>query len=62
MYRVLSAAGLLAGWNLKPSRKDQGFVQPLSAHDHGKTRHVLRVYDDPSLRQAPPDRQGVGQS
>lgn len=34
VYRVLSAAGLLARWNRKPSRKGQGFVQPLSAHDH----------------------------
>lgn len=34
VYRVLKAAGLLARWNRKPSRKGQGFVQPLAAHSH----------------------------
>lgn len=34
VYRVLSAAGLLARWNGKASRKGQGFAQPLSAHGH----------------------------
>lgn len=34
VYRVLSAAGLLDRWNLKPSKKGTGFVQPLGAHEH----------------------------
>lgn len=33
-YRVLKAAGLIEGWNSKPSRKGTGFVQPLAAHEH----------------------------
>jgi transposase InsO family protein len=34
VYRVLSGAGLLDRWNLKPSKKGTGFVQPLRAHEH----------------------------
>lgn len=33
-YRVLKAAGLLRPWHQKPSRKGQGFVQPLQPHEH----------------------------
>jgi transposase InsO family protein len=33
-YRVLKGAGLLDGWNRKPSRKGTGFVQPLAPHEH----------------------------
>ena len=33
-YRVLSAAGVLARWNRKPSKKGTGFVQPLRPHQH----------------------------
>ena len=33
-YRVLKAAGLLQRWNPKPSRKGQGFQQPLEPHEH----------------------------
>ena len=33
-YRVLKAAGLIAGWNPKPSHKGSGFVQPLAPHEH----------------------------
>ncbi|MDQ3625308.1 MAG: DDE-type integrase/transposase/recombinase [Verrucomicrobiota bacterium] len=33
-YRVLKAAGLLEGWNPKPSRKGTGFAQPLQPHEH----------------------------
>ena len=33
-YRVLAAAGLLQRWNRTPSRKGQGFVQPLGPHRH----------------------------
>ena len=33
-YRVLKAAGLLEGWNTKPSKKGHGFVQPLAPHEH----------------------------
>lgn len=33
-YRVLKAAGRLARWNRKPSRKGKGFVQPVRAHRH----------------------------
>jgi transposase InsO family protein len=33
-YRVLSAAGLLDRWNVKPSKKGTGFVQPLAPHEH----------------------------
>ena len=34
VYRVLRDAGALARWNGKPSRKGQGFVQPLRPHEH----------------------------
>jgi putative transposase len=34
VYRVLSAAGRLDRWNPKPSRKGEGFEQPLKAHQH----------------------------
>jgi putative transposase len=33
-YRVLKAAGLLQRWNPKPSRKGNGFQQPLAPHEH----------------------------
>jgi transposase InsO family protein len=33
-YRVLRQAGLLQRWNVKPSRKGSGFVQPLQPHEH----------------------------
>ena len=33
-WRVLSKAGMLNKWNLKPSLKGTGFVQPLLPHDH----------------------------
>lgn len=33
-YRVLKEADLLSPWNHKPSKKGQGFEQPLNAHDH----------------------------
>jgi len=33
-YRVLKDAGLLDRWNRTPSRKGQGFVQPLAPHQH----------------------------
>jgi putative transposase len=33
-YRVLKAAGILAARFWAPSRKGQGFVQPLRAHEH----------------------------
>jgi putative transposase len=33
-YRVLKAAGVLEGWSPKPSRKGNGFAQPLQPHDH----------------------------
>lgn len=33
-YRVLKSAGLLEGWNVKPSKKGTGFVQPLQPHEH----------------------------
>lgn len=36
-YRVLKAAGLLRPWNQKPSKKGQGFVQPLAPHEHWHT-------------------------
>jgi transposase InsO family protein len=32
--RVLKAAGVLEGWSPKPSRKGNGFAQPLQPHDH----------------------------
>jgi len=34
VYRVLKGAGLLARFARKPSRKGQGFVQPLWPHEH----------------------------
>jgi putative transposase len=34
VYRVLSNAGLLKKWNGKKSKKGDGFVQPLRAHEH----------------------------
>ena len=34
VYRVLSNAGLLKKWNGKKSKKGDGFVQPLKAHEH----------------------------
>jgi putative transposase len=34
VYRVLSAAGVLARWNRKPSKKGTGFEQPLTPHQH----------------------------
>jgi hypothetical protein len=34
VYRVLKAAGLLAGHSPAPTKKGTGFVQPLSAHQH----------------------------
>jgi putative transposase len=34
VYRVLKAAGLLAGQAPKPSKKGTGFVQPLRLHEH----------------------------
>jgi transposase InsO family protein len=36
-YRVLRDAGLLQPWNQKPSRKGQGFLQPLQPHEHWHT-------------------------
>jgi len=33
-YRVLREAGLLRGWNSSPSKKGQGFRQPLVPHEH----------------------------
>ena len=36
-YRVLKEAGLLRPWNQKPSRKGQGFAQPLQPHEHWHT-------------------------
>lgn len=34
VYRVLKQAGLLQRWNRTPSRKGQGFQQPLAPHQH----------------------------
>lgn len=34
VYRVLRAAGLIAGRAAKPSQKGKGFLQPLAPHDH----------------------------
>jgi putative transposase len=34
VYRVLKQAGVLERHNLKPSKKGQGFVQPLLPHEH----------------------------
>jgi putative transposase len=36
-YRVLKAAGLLAGQAPQPTKKGTGFVQPLKAHEHWHT-------------------------
>lgn len=33
-YRVLKAAGLIDTWNTKPSKKGNGFDQPLRPHEH----------------------------
>jgi hypothetical protein len=35
VYRVLKAAGLLAGPTPTPTQKGTGFVQPLEPHEHG---------------------------
>jgi putative transposase len=37
VYRVLKAAGVLARWNRKPSKKGTGFQQPLNPHEHWHT-------------------------
>jgi putative transposase len=37
VYRVLKAAGVLARWNCKPSKKGTGFQQPLKPHEHWHT-------------------------
>lgn len=34
VYRVLSQAGVLRRWAVKPSSKGKGFVQPLAPHEH----------------------------
>jgi putative transposase len=34
VYRVLKSAGLLLRWNRKPTRKGNGFIQPLKVHEH----------------------------
>lgn len=34
VYRVLKADGLLQRWNRKPSKKGDGFDQPLKPHEH----------------------------
>jgi transposase InsO family protein len=34
VYRVLAGAGLLDRWNVQPSKKGTGFVQPLRPHEH----------------------------
>ncbi len=34
VYRVLTNAGLLKRWNGKPSKKGDGFIQPLKPHEH----------------------------
>ena len=33
-YRVLKAVGVLDRWNPKPSKKGNGFIQPLAPHEH----------------------------
>jgi len=59
VYRVLSGAGLLDRWNVKPSRKGTGFEQPLAPHQHwhidiaylnvsGTFYHLCSVLDDAS--------------
>ena len=37
VYRVLSRAGLLSRWNVKPSKKGTGFSQPTRPHEHWHT-------------------------
>jgi putative transposase len=37
VYRVLAKAGLLQPWNVTPSKKGTGFVQPLEPHEHWHT-------------------------
>jgi transposase InsO family protein len=37
VYRVLGKAGLLKPWNVTPSKKGTGFVQPLEPHQHWHT-------------------------
>jgi putative transposase len=34
VYRVLKPLGLLNPWNVKPTKKGTGFVQPLQPHEH----------------------------
>lgn len=34
VYRVLKTAGRLDRWNRKPSKKGDGFIQPLRPHEH----------------------------
>jgi len=34
VYRVLRNTGLLKRWNCKPSKKGNGFIQPLEPHEH----------------------------
>ena len=34
VYRVLTNAGMLRCWNGKPSKKGDGFIQPLKPHEH----------------------------
>jgi len=34
VWRVLSEAGLLQRWNVKPSKKGSGFAHPLRPHEH----------------------------
>jgi transposase InsO family protein len=34
VYRVLTAAGVLRAWNGKPSKKGDGFQQPVKPHEH----------------------------
>jgi len=37
VYRVLRGEGLLARWSRTPSKKGQGFQQPLQPHEHWNT-------------------------
>jgi hypothetical protein len=37
VYRVLKGAGVLGRWNRKPSKKGQGFTQPIGPHEHWHT-------------------------
>jgi putative transposase len=34
VWRVLSGAGLLGRWNVQPSKKGTGFIQPLGPQEH----------------------------